>query len=49
MGLKEFINFVTLPKEILTELKGMIDKFAFSFTFYIKFNNLFKQLELDQP
>ncbi len=49
MALKEFINFVTLPKEILTELKAMIDKFAFSYTFSIKFNTLFRQLDLEQP
>jgi hypothetical protein len=49
MALKDFITAVTLSSEILTELKAVIDKFAFTYTFFIKYNNLFRQLELDQP
>jgi len=48
MTLKEFITQVTLSQDISNELKGIIDKFAFSYTFFIKFNNLIKQLDLDQ-
>ena len=46
MILKEFINTVTLSQEVNMELKAIIDKFAFSYTFYLKYNNLFKQLDL---
>jgi len=49
MALKEFITVVTLAQDILTELKNVIDKFAYTYTFFIKYNNLFRQLELDQP
>lgn len=49
MSLREFITVVTLSPELSVELKGIIDKFAFSYTFFIKVNALFRQLELDLP
>jgi len=49
MALKEFIASVTITQDIMNELKAVIDKFAFTYTFFIKYNNLFRQLELDQP
>lgn len=46
--LKEFINTVSLSADVTADLRGIIENFAFSYTFFIKYSNLFKQLELKE-
>jgi len=43
--LTQFALKVPLPQEISGELKGVSDKFAFSYTFFLKYRTLFQQLE----
>ena len=47
-SLKEFIATATLDPEVSQELKHIIERFAFSYTFYTKFKNIFKQLEIKE-
>ena len=46
--LKEFIGTVTLASDIASELRSLIEKFAFSHAFYIKYSDLFKQIDLKE-
>jgi len=46
--LKEFIGTVTLSADVASELRAIIEKFAFSHAFYIKYSDLFKQIDLKE-
>jgi hypothetical protein len=43
--LKQFINTVPLPHEIISKLKTIVNKFAFSYTFFVKYHTLFTKLD----
>ena len=44
--LKKVASVIPLPQETAAELKKIIDKFAFSYTFFKKYQTIFDQLEL---
>ncbi len=46
--LKEFIATVTLSPDVALELKAIIEKFAFSHTFFIKYTSIFERLEFKE-
>lgn len=47
-ALREFIGTVALEAEVALELKHIIERFAFSYTFYTKYKNILKQLEIKE-
>ena len=46
MTLKSFITNINFDLEVKAEIKNIIDKFAFSFTIFGKYEELFKKLRI---
>ena len=46
--LKDFISTVALDQEVVDDIRKTIDGFAFSYAFFLKYENLFRQLELKE-
>ena len=47
-ALREFIASITLESEAATDLKQIIDRFAFAYTFYTKYKTIMRQLNIQE-